>query len=235
MSGYSNPLQNTPRLQLALRGCKRLKPPQPSTRLPITPVILRRIKSCLSLDFNDQMLWAAMCLGFFGFLRAGEFTTNKTFDPNYDLSCQDISIDSHTNPSLIRVKIKRSKTDQFCVGAFIFLARTDVDLCPVTAILNYLQIRPPTPGPLFIFDDGSPLSKPRLRLALNSTLSAAGIDPTFYKGHSFRIGAATTAAAQGIQDSLIQKLGRWSSNAFTLYIRTPEHELSVVSKILARQ
>jgi hypothetical protein len=33
-----------------------------------------------------------------------------------------------------------------------------------------------------------------------------GLDPKFYKGHSFCIGAATSAAARGIPLSVIQKM-----------------------------
>ena len=154
------------------------------------------------------MIWAAMCTGFFGFLRAGEFTADGTFDPEAHLSCQDIRIDSHTHPSAIRMLIKKSKTDHYGSGAYIFLARTNTDLCPVTAILNYLAIRPATLGPMFVFEDGAYLSRQKLVQSLNRSLAATGIDPQFYKGHSFRIGAATTAAALGIQDSLIQKMGR---------------------------
>ena len=234
ISGYNSPTENTPRLQLALRGCKRLKPPQPSTRLPITPDILRRTKACLSSEFDDVMIWAAMCVGFFSFLWAGEFTTSGHFDPSRNLSCKDISIDSHVDPSVIRIKLNHSKTDQFGVGAFIFLSRTGLDLCPVSAFLNYLTVRPSTPGPLFVFSNGSCLSKTKLTQALNRVLTTAGIDPTFSKGHSFRIGAATTAASQGLEDSLIKKLGCWTSNAFTLYIRIPDQELSQVSLVLAR-
>ena len=180
------------------------------------------------------MIWAAMCTGFFGFLRAGEFTVNGAFDPSAHLSLQDISVNSHTNPSIIRVTIKKSKTDQFGTGAYIFLARTNSDLCPVTALIDYLALRPTTKGPMFAFEDGSYLSRSKLVQSLNCSLVAAGIDPQFYKGHSFRIGAATTAATMGIQDSLIQKLGRWTSDAFRLYVRTPPEELSQVCHILAQ-
>jgi hypothetical protein len=40
-----------------------------------------------------------------------------------------------------------------------------------------------------------------------------GLDPKFYKGHMFRIGAATSAAARGIPLSVIQNMGRWKSDA----------------------
>ena len=39
-SGYPDPLDK-PKLQLALRGCKCIKPPRPCPRLPITPSIFR--------------------------------------------------------------------------------------------------------------------------------------------------------------------------------------------------
>ena len=42
-----------------------------------------------------------------------------------------------------------------------------------------------------------------------------------YAGHSRRIGAATTAAARGLEDSTIQMLCRWKSLAYLEYIRIP--------------
>ena len=75
-----------------------------------------------SLDTQNSehvMSWAACCPGFFGFLRAGEFTVNPTFDPSIHLTVQDLQVDAEVNPSSLRVCIKSSKTDPFRQGCFI--------------------------------------------------------------------------------------------------------------------
>ena len=73
-------------------------------RQPVTADLMRVLHQ--SLDFHNPanvMLWAACCLGFFGFLRAGEFTVNGTFDPTLHLTMVDVQVDSSTNPQNFRV------------------------------------------------------------------------------------------------------------------------------------
>ena len=55
-----------------------------------------------------------------------------------------------------------------------------------------------------------------------------------YNTHSFRIGAATSAKEAGIDDLSIKMLGRWRSDTYQQYIRTPPEKLAQLSKTIAR-
>ena len=232
-------LSTFPRLCYVLKGIHKANPDHKrKQRLPITLSVLLQLHSVWSkppVSYNSTMLWAACCLGFFGFLRAGEFTCSESAASDHHLSPSDIAVDSHQNPRLLTLHLKHSKTDPFGVGCRVYLGRTDTTPCPVAAMLSYLSIRSTAPGPLFIFQDGTPLTRPSLVKHLRQALSSAGIDSSKYAGHSFRIGAATAAAQAGYSDSFIQTLGRWKSSAFTTYIRTAKDKLATVAPALVRQ
>ena len=91
--------------------------------------------------------------------------------------------------------------------------------------MRYLHLMGSRPGPLFIFQNGVPLSRSRLNSLLTMLFMSAGD----YTGHSFRIGAATIAARAGVPDHMIQILCRWSSDAYKLYIRSPESYVTAIS------
>ena len=232
-NGLPDPLINCLQLQRLLRGIKRVQGSSTTKRLPITIDLLKVIQRSLDLNSWDHvMLWAACCLGFFGFLRAGEFTTNSSFDPSIHLTVGDVQADSLVDPTCFKVHIKCSKTDPFRVGCDIYVGRGNSLVCPVLALGNFLALRGPSPGPLFCYADGRPLTRQQLSSTVQAILHSAGYSGS-YSGHSFRIGAATTAAARGIPDHLIKTLGRWSSDAYQLYIRTPVGSLTQVSSELA--
>lgn len=206
-------------------------------RLPISPAHLVAIKGVWErggLSRDKVMLWAATMLCFFGFLRSGEvgIPSEKAFDEGVHLTIRDVQVDSVENPQSVQVRIKASKTDPFRQGVLVYVGRTDKPLCPVAAILAYLVVRGKRPGPLFTFADGKPLVRLRFVAEIRQALADAGVDPRPYSGHSFRSGAATTAASQGVEDATIKMLGRWKSSAYQLYVKTPREQLAVISKKL---
>ena len=178
------------------------------------------------------MLWAAFCLGFFGFMRACEFTFEDGQDSQTSLLASDVTTDSHLDPQILTIHFRHSKTDQFGAGHHIHLGRTHDTLCPVTSVLSYMAIRPNTADRLFVFQDGSALTRSKLTSHLREAVASIALKPKGYSGHSFRIGAASTAAAVGLSDTLIQQAGRWRSEAFRLYVRTPNEQLAAISRSL---
>ena len=92
------------------------------------------------------MMWAAFSLGFFGFMTAGEFTcpSHAAFTSDM-LAPEDVAVNSHSSPTHTSVHLKRSKVDPFGAGTTIHFGATGDILCPVTAVLGYLAVRPPPP------------------------------------------------------------------------------------------
>lgn len=229
-----------PQLEFVVKGLKRLSSSRQSrTRLPITPEILRALKRHWESDPDRQkavMLWAAVCMCFFGFLRSGEIVvpSDRGYEAAVHLSYGDVRVNSITNPQFLEVLIKASKTDPFRKGVTIFLGRTGGELCPVSAILAYMVQRGPEEGPFFWYTKDCFLTRERLVSAMRVALDSVGIESQKYAGHSFRIGAATTAAQCGLPDSLIKTLGRWESAAYTLYVRTPRETLCAVAQSLVQ-
>ena len=236
--GLGNPhIDSMARLEYMVRGIKRLTNGPTRMRLPITVPLLDQMRWLWSTDRPSRgalMLWAAALMCFFGFLRMGEVIvpSGVAFNSSVHLSVADVSVDSHASPMYVAVNIKAPKTDPFRQGVTIYLGRTYCQICPVSAVLRYLVERRSMPGPLFTFRDGKFLTRERFVLAVREALATTGMDTSKYSGHSFRIGAATTAAERGIQDSLIKTIGRWESSAYLLYIRTPRNMICSIAKML---
>ena len=209
-------LASFPLLEYVLRGIHQLPMLNPcQLHLPFTPEILHLLfTSWLQASqvnhHNATMLWATCCTGFFVFMRSGEFTCPfcQTFRPSM-FGPQDVTVDSHLNPRVVSICLGHSEADPFNNGVTIYLGRTDHVICPVTALLSYLALLGQELGPLFLFQGGATLA-----------------------GHSFHIGAATTAARAGLEDSTIQTLGRWHSSAYLRYIHTPAQTLASTSSQL---
>lgn len=119
-------------------------------------------------------------------------------------------------------------------------------LCPWHAAERHLvrlsqhpAKKPGTFFPLFPGEDGMVISKYKTNLHLRAALTTAGINTTLtdasghvhelFGGHSLRVAGAQFLAAAGVEVSLIQLLGRWSSSAVERY--TQQAALSVVPQV----
>ena len=154
--GLGDPnMPGMPQLEFVIKGLKKKTASgQRQTRLPITPKILRALKKVWENDTDKEkavMLWEAVCMCFFGFLRSGEIVVPKDseYDETVHLSYGDVRVDSTVNPQHLEVEIKASKTDPFRKGVTVYLGRTDGDLCPLSAILAYMVQRGSDKGPFF--------------------------------------------------------------------------------------
>ena len=235
----ASPSLHSPFLKLLLRGIQRanvVKKPA-LVRLPITRGILAKIRAALAvnpLEYDSVLTWAAACTGFFGFLRTGEFLTPDSgpWDPQVHLALADIALTNIQSQRAIILRIKASKTDQLRTGTTIVLGATKAEICPVAALLDYLNRRGCTPGPLFITEGGTPLRRQAFVDNIQQALMAAGLEGSKFNGHSFRIGAATTASEVGVPETTIKILGRWRSMAYQRYIRPPPDKLAQVATML---
>ena len=225
--GAPDPTSGATRLARLLRGIRRSRTSPAFIRLPITNRLMLVLQSALAVPLFDHiMFWAACCTAFFGFLRVSEFTCSGVFVPGRHLGFDDIDWDAAGH---YRLFLHTSKTDPFHHGCTILLGPSGHQVCPVAAMSRYLAIRGSTPGPLFICANGTPLSPSMVNAWLRSILKGAGVLGN-YSSHSFRIGAATSAALAGVPDHVIKILGRWSSDCYVRYIRTPPHVILSVAR-----
>jgi len=211
-------------LHLLCKGIKRHQGDTSRPHLPITINILKILKAPLrdsnSHSFTEkQLLWSAFTLAFYGFLRASKLTSDNFHWPDVQLADSTISI-----------LLKQSKTDPFRHGHPITLQETCTSTCLVRAMKQFAAQLTQRNGPVFCGGCFNPLTREQLTVQLRTLLQGSGFDQQLYASPSFRISAATTAAAAGLPAWLIKAMGRWSSEAYQTYIHCTTPMLQSIPK-----
>jgi len=192
-------------------------------RRPITFTLLTRIVQLLpsvcKSAYEATLFKSVFLLAYFGFLRVGEYAcTSSTGDTTRILGINDISFKTQENYMVVVIRF--SKTDQVGNSTTIHIGDiSDKTMCPLQAMRQFLQIRPVHDGALFIHFDKKPVTNYQVSKVLKLCLDSIGLNSQEFSPHSFRIGAATSAAMQGVPEETIKCFGRWSSNAVQTYIR----------------
>lgn len=223
--GSSDPCQSF-LIKKLLKGV-RASGTSADSRLPITQSILFKIINALDKTVPQydlrQLLKALFLLAFHAFLRLGELIAKSKVSYNTVVQRSDVHFDESRS---VVFRLKNFKTKQTSSPITIQLtALPEPSFCPVANLKAYLTEFPNQQGPLFQFKSSMPVNYQFVTSHLNTATSFIGLNPKLYKGHSFRIGAATEAAQRGVPEHTIKKLGRWESDAFKRYIRIQSFSL----------
>ncbi|XP_075039042.1 uncharacterized protein LOC142099473 isoform X1 [Mixophyes fleayi] len=204
----------------ALKGWSRIQPITSDTRRPIDGQILARLMAALRYlatdDYEALLFGLAFSMAYHGAFRVSELVARSKNDIGGALLFRNVILQTN----VIRCKIVKSKTDQ--IGRGHWLAMTEqqgTSICPVKLANQFAKIRPPGEGLWLSHSDNTPVTKFQFSALLKRALGEVGLNPVEYGTHSFRIGAATAAAARGASVNEIQALGRWKSQAYKKYIR----------------
>ena len=82
--------------------------------------------------------------------------------------------------------------------------RQGSQMCPVQALINYLQYRGDSPGLIFMHQNGKLVLASWVLTIIRKLVGALGLDPASYATHSLRIGATTDLANQGATEHQLQ-------------------------------
>ena len=199
-------------------GIKRLKGVSQNGKKPLLISNLKQIIDIINQqeepDIKKLRNKALLLLGF-----AGGFRRNELISLN--LEDLDFVFEG------LKIKIKRSKTDQFGEGFTKGIPYFENYLyCPVKNLKNWLNVSKLKKGPVFVrFTKGSNLTNIRLTdqsvaLIIKDYLNKAGVDNKNYSGHSLRSGFATSAAEAGAEErSIMAMTGHKTSQMVRRYIR----------------
>ena len=159
-------------------------------------------------------------LGYSGFFRFNELASLRESDI--------VFYSEH-----IEVFIESSKTDQFKEGAWVPIARTHSDICPVSMLEQYFKLAEiKGDADKFLFRgltktkqgyclrSSGGISYTRVRELLLEKLKEVDLDPKEFGLQSLRSGDVTAAANAGVPDRWFKRYGRWlSENAKDGYIK----------------
>ena len=149
-----------------------------------------------------------MCsTAFHAFLRVGEMTAtpNKGVQSNLGLTQLTKMVDSSVKVVSLKITFLNFKNN-YNQRPFSVIVKKQLRFCPVSILLAYLSNRDLQQGFLSVLSNGNLVPRNYFAKQLALALKLCNLSPNVYKGHSFRIGAASHAADRGMSDAQIRAL-----------------------------
>ena len=201
-----------------LMGIKRRKGVKQKAKKPLLINDLKQIIDVINKqkdpDIKKLRNKALLLIGFSGGFRRNELVS-------IDLDDVEFVFEG------LKIKLKKSKTDQFSEGFTKGIPHFENSLyCPVNNLKKWLNISKIKKGPIFTkFSKGSKITNIRLSdqsvaLIIKEYLIKSGINSENYSGHSLRSGFATSAAEAGAEErSIMSMTGHKSTDMVRRYIK----------------
>ena len=217
LNGHSDPTASF-LVKQVLKGTSRRIPKSSKSLKPFSKIIVLRIMNIVDSLYKtlyERCLFKALLsFSYFACLRAGEAVVSNS-------QAHTLHIDNVTlvSTKFMIIKFRSYKHCDQPNTKYIIRSVPNSVICPVQNMVTYLNYRPDISGPLFVFTDGSPVTRQHYADFVKTGADFIGLNPAEYNTHSVRIGRATDLAMSGTPHEIIKKTGRWSSSAYLNYIR----------------
>lgn len=213
-----------------LSGCIKMSSHVVSRKAPLTRADIGRIiELYYDGSYDDLLFIAVLATGFCGLNRLGKLVWPDSRNPQeyrkvIDATSLRFSDDHYS------FFLPGHKGNRFFAGNTVLITRRDDEADPLPVVRRYLDSRMSLPltrvhTALFVREDATIPTRSWFLSYLATHLLRD------FAGHSIRSGGATDLALRGVPDHLIQKIGRWSSDAFQFYIRTNPALLAALTGI----
>lgn len=205
-----------PLVQSTIRGAKKIRADPVHRKLPLR---LSHLQAFFELalttkNYDNFLFITILSCCFYACHRSGELVI-KNDKSQWDWRKIIKRSSLIFTPNHVQYHLPYHKTDPFYRGTDILFTQQDV--CdPVLLLRSYVDLRDQlhhARSPLFLCQNGS---VPTRSWFDNKFFALLNRD---FGGHSLRAGGATFYAALGLSESIIQAIGRWSSEAWKIYIR----------------
>jgi hypothetical protein len=180
-------------------------------------------------DVADTVRFAAMVIGLYGLLRASEYIHKAPY------GCILLRCHVTFGDGFVTLHLSQSKTDVFREGVDVVLHANGGPLCPVRWLRYAMACAPrkDANAPVFQLPSGGPITYTAYQSFISNLCRATGLAPGRFSSHSLRSGGATSLMALGFPPTTVQAVGRWTSDAFKVYIHEDPSLFARVSKSFA--
>ena len=251
-SGFSEGVLREPIIKLVLKGQANIEKIEKlisgkKGKLPVTIKVMKLLKLRLGkVDWpmwEVRLAWAVMTAAWSGSTRIHELLSRKTdvYDPQTTLLWKDVKFVKvkveETELETMVIHIKSPKIDRLGAGDDVVISELGNFMCPLRAMKNYREVSKLEEDPnlpVFRVKSGGCFTGADFNKQLKKLLGDldSKIPGGVVTSHSFRAGVASEMAKRGHSEEELMAVGRWSSEAYKLYMGLPlTHRATFARKI----